>query len=320
MTLLANIKAGVNITGKSIKRLDSNSLYVFEEQLRAYRNNPFELIEQPMLSFQLFKNEYVDITEKTYSYDVVEYTGRAKKTKGRSKDVPMVSLSKKNFKVPILILESAISYDTYEILVDKKTTDNIVQRLIDAATRANYREMNKIAFFGDVEEGVLGLLNNPYIEKDTLKNGVNWEDYTQADTTKIFDDVQDAYMSINNAVAGNDVLVPNTLLLSKLLYAKIATTPMNTVNGMTVKSYIEEIMQVRCIGASELNGAFEGKDGFVMFNNSDEYVYRLLGNESSIFSIGNPSFFNNLYTHICSSTCGGLVITQPKAFAIRTNV
>ena len=92
----------------------------------------------------------------------------------------------------------------------------------------------------------------------------------------------------------------------------------NSFDSCTVFKQLENTLNCTIKGLHELNGTFQGdSNGFVFFRNDREYVEQLM---PVPFVVTEPQQSGWTHTVFCRSRYGGLVIRQPKMFAIRYGI
>ena len=143
-------------------------------------------------------------------------------------------------------------------------------RKAESARRANDALVNKIAFQGDVEHGILGIFKHPNITKYVLPadgegSATTWDKKTPV---QILRDMNNAVSMIVDVTKG--VEIPDTILLPIDKYNIIATTLLPDSGGQTILSFFQEknpyIQTIKSI--HEASGAGTGgKDIMFIYRN-----------------------------------------------------
>lgn len=116
----------------------------------------------------------------------------------------------------------------------------LTTRKAESARRANDALVNKIAFQGDAEHGILGIFKHPNITKYVLPadgegSATTWDKKTPV---QILRDMNNAVSMIVDITKG--VEIPDTILLPIDKYNIIATTLLPDSGGQTILSFFQE--------------------------------------------------------------------------------
>lgn len=306
-----------NITTSST-RIDDNDVLFFAEELTHYDPREFNTIKSGLSFLDTFhSNTSIDRGQETYSYHVYRGHGEAKEITKDSKDIPFVGASGKQFTTKFVNIGSAIEYTIQDLLASSIAKKDILSKLRSQAMRANFELMNKRCFFGNESLGINGLFSDKNITNkkavDKAKGKGLWNEKTNDEILK---DLIDAHNECMEST--NDLIAPDTLLVSSLAYKQMATRICNSFHGTSILSQIETLLRVKVKCVPELNKAIDGTTGcFVFFKNNPNYVEQLI---PSFFHTEEPIRRMNGFEVGCFSRYGGLVIRQPKMFAIRHGI
>lgn len=306
------------MTNLNTARIDDNDVLFFANELNHYDPREFETIKSGLSFLDTFHcNTSIDRGQETYSYNVYHGFGEAKEITKNSKDIPFVSANGKQFTTKFVNIGSAIEYTIQDLLASNVAKKDILSKLRSQAMRANFELMNKRCFFGNPQLGINGLFSDENItnkkEVAKAKGKTAWDEKTAEEILK---DIIDTY---NNCMeATNNLIRPDTLLISSLAYNQIATKIFNSFHGTTILKQIETMLRVTVKSTAELNKAIDGETGcFIFFKNNSHYVEQLI---PSFFHTEEPIRHMNGFEVGCFSRYGGLVIRQPKMFAIRYGI
>jgi len=306
------------MTNLNTARIDDNDVLFFANELNHYDPKEYYAIKSGLSFVDTFHcNTSIDRGQETYSYNVYEGFGEAKEITKNSKDIPFVAANGKQFTTEFVNIGSAIEYTTQDLLASTVAKKDILSKLRSQAMRANFELMNKRCFFGNPQLGINGLFSDSNItnkkEVAKAKGKTAWDDKTNDEILK---DIVDAYNDCMEAT--NNLIRPDTLLISSLAYNQMATKIFNSFHGTTILKQIETMLRVTVKCTPELNKAVDGVTGcFIFFKNNSHYVEQLI---PSFFHTEAPIRHMNGFEVGCFSRYGGLVIRQPKMFAIRHGI
>lgn len=302
----------------STHRVDDNDVLFFAEELTHYDPKEFETIKSGLSFLDIFHcNTSIDRGQETYSYNVYAGYGEAKEITKNSKDIPFVGANGKQFTTKFVNIGSAIEYTIQDLLASNVAKKDILSKLRSQAMRANFELMNKRCFFGNPTLGINGLFSDANItnkkEVAKVKGKTIWDEKTNEEILK---DIVDAHSDCMEAT--NDLITPDTLLVSSLAYKQMATRIFNSFHGTTILKQVETMLRVTVKCTPELNKAVDEQTGcFVFFKNNSNYVEQLI---PSFFHTEEPIRRMNGFEVGCFSRYGGLVIRQPRMFAIRYGI
>jgi hypothetical protein len=156
---------------------------------------------------------------RTITYRQFDSVGVAKVVNSYAKDFPRVDIKGKEFSVNVKSLGDSYGYNEQEIR-EAQFNDLPLETMRAAVAReAMVQKMNKLAWFGETESGLKGLIYHPNVTKSAATTGT-WSSATKA---QILADV-------NNAIRGPKILTKgveyvDTVLLPEAKYGLLATTP-----------------------------------------------------------------------------------------------
>lgn len=300
------------------RRIDNNDVLFFAEELTHYDPREFDTLIEDLSFLTTFScNTSIDPAQEAYLYETYEGHGSAKAIAKNGKDIPFVGATGKQFVSKFVNIGSAIEYTHQDLLASSLAKKDLTTKLRKQAMRANFEFMNKLCFHGDNTLGIKGLFSDENItnkkEVAKAKSKTAWQEKT---TEEVFKDLVDAYNDCLKTT--NSLIRPDTLLVSSLAYNEMATRIFNNFNGTTVLRQIETMLNIKVKSTPELNEAGEDKSGcFVLFKNNEAYVEQLI---PTFFEVREPIRHMNGFEVGCFSRYGGLVIRQPKMFAIRYGI
>lgn len=253
---------------------------------------------------------------ETIKYEQYDQVGVAKILASYADDLPRADVKGKEFVGVIRGLASSYGYSLQEIRAAKFAGKPLEQRKANAAKRAILQKENSIAFFGDSNHNLRGLINHPNISSTTVA-----ADGTGATTTFSTKTpaqiVRDLHKVVNFVVENTKgVEIPNTLLLPLTQYNYIASTPWSTSNdGKTIlQHFLETSQYVKNVDwINELKGAGAGGTDRML-------TYR---RDPDALTLEIPQDFEQLdveqrnleFIVPCHSRIGGVLVYYPLSIA-----
>jgi hypothetical protein len=185
----------------------------------------------------------------TVSYKTYDQTGLAKFIGAYGKDIPRADIGGKETFIAIKGMAIAFGFTLQEIRSAAMVGLPLDSRKSAAAVKGTETVMNEVAFFGDADQGLLGLYTHPNIPIATAPNGAGASPLWSLKTP------DEILLDLNNAinVISTDskmVEFGDTLCLSPERRALIATTPRATNSDTTI---LEFFVQNNPFIASEAN-------------------------------------------------------------------
>ncbi|WPY01529.1 DUF2184 domain-containing protein (plasmid) [Candidatus Trichorickettsia mobilis] len=302
---------------KLVSRVDAGEVLFFANELARTTPKELEEIVLPLTLYNLFNQEKEADNALEHRYTMFKSSGESSVidfANGGSKDVGSVNLGGVMYSSPIRHAAVKIEYTLFEL--ESQAIRNTIERKRREALRSNYRRINDCLLKGDSTHGLSGLLNNKQIDAAAAVTSAGWA----ARTGDLIEaDLFAAYNASLNNTGGS--IKPDTLLMSASTYDLISTKSYATTgfsNQSVLQTFLTKANTIRqVVRCTELNGAFSGNaNGFIFFNNSPEFVYQVL---SHPFRILPPVTENGglMFSSLALSGYGGLIVSQPKMFALR---
>ena len=301
----------------SNRRVDANEMMFFTNELTNYDPKDYEVLKAPLTAFNIFHERPIPKHATIYQYNVFESMGKAKYAavkSGKADDAPFINAGGTQFASPVADLLCAIAFSDGDILAGQAVQRDIMGMLLTQAMRANMELMNTTCFKGNKELGLQGILSNQNIVKITAAS-----DLALAATggDALLKELSKIYSSTIDASKG--LILPDTMLVSPAIFTNLNLTIGNSFSGVNVKSIFESMMNVKVISAPELaKGAYENtKQMAILFKNSPEFIEHVV---AELFAVKPPQPQGLEYISYCYSRHGGIVIRQPKAICLITNI
>lgn len=250
--------------------LDADQGIYFNDQLRVIKNANMEIIRGELEAFKLLPTD-VNLSNavETIVFRTYDAVGMAKLIANYAKDLPRVDLNAKENFAKVKSVGASYGYSVQEIRAANAQGFNLDGKKGQVAAEKHRELWNSVAFYGDKEFNLPGLLNNPNIPVESASadgsGGVtSWEQKTPKQI------VADLNRLVNNMVkATRGVEKPDTLLLSHDAHSHITSTNMGNGSDTTIEQYflknnkyIKNIESLFALSADDLasNGVtdFEG--------------------------------------------------------------
>lgn len=253
---------------------------------------------------------------ETITYRQYDMTGVAKIVANYADDLPQVNVAGKEFTAKIKSLGDAYTYSLQDIRAAQFAGRPLADRLAMSARRAIEQKINSLAFQGDEEYGIQGLLNNPNIpDFEVANDGTGSSRLWSAKTpAQILRDMNRMESEIVNATFG--VERPNTLLLPIAQYQLIATTQNSTASDTTIL----EFFMSKSIGIKNVEPVIELKDAsadgddiMIAYNNSPEYLTLEIPQPFEQLPVQEK---NLSFTVPCHARFGGVIVYYPLSIVI----
>jgi len=248
--------------------------------------------------------------------------GMAKVINAYAKDLPRVDKHAKEFSSPIRTVADSFGYSVDEIESAQLIGMNLPGDKAEVARRAVEELQNQIAFFGDDESGLPGLLNNANIPRGDVPDGAGgFPEWSTKTGKEIAADINDACNDMFALTKQKER--PNTLLVPTAQWALINSTDYKDESEKTIAQYIVQnntfINSIdSIIPVNELAGAgTAGVDIFVVYNRDPRKLEMEIPLE---FLIMDEQIVGLEYTVPCRGRFGGLIVRYPLSISIREKI
>lgn len=299
--------------------LDAAATVFFNRQLEHIKTQIADVLYASLKANELIP---VDTTTpegaEVVTYRQFDSTGTAKIISNYADDIPLVDINAKEYTSRLRTIADAYIISIQDVKAANYARVDVEQRRFISAIRVQQQYMNRLAFFGDVNYGLIGWLTNPNVDNQLVAGATaadkRWINKTP---TAILKDLNDAVTFIVSAT--NGVEFPNRLVLPIEQYQIIANTPISTTNNTTIlEQFTRNYPEIQVIWANELKGAFTGTtDGFILYNYSREKLYQEV---PYLFEVLPPQWQNMAYKVICHSRYGGTIVVYPQSMVFRRGI
>lgn len=299
--------------------LDSAETMFFQRELEQVKAKSYDVLKVPLKAFELIP---VDSTTapgaRTVTYEQYDSTGIAKIISNYADDLPTADVKGKEFHSTIKAIGNSYVYSKDDIRAAQFAGKPLNQRKANAAVEAHRQLMNKLAFFGDAEYGIQGLLTNANIPNAPVVAGaattLTWVTKTPDEILK---DLNSAVSDMLDLTKG--VEVPNTIVMPIAQYNHIATTARSANSDTTILQFFKgNNPGIEVMWATELKGAFTGgTDGFIVYNRNPDKLWM----EIPLIAEMSPAQEKGLaYTVSVESKFGGVIVPYVLSVSFRRGI
>jgi hypothetical protein len=260
------------------QRTDASDTIWFERELEHIRARTYDVKRIPLRAREVFPMDFeVNEGAEIVTYRQYDMVGTAKVIAKYANDLPRVDITGKEFSSRVKGLGDAYGYSVQDIRAARMAGKPLEQRRADAARRAIAELENRVAFFGDNTNGILGFLGNPYIPRLASPVGAAtttpWSTKTAAEMLEDLNTLGNYASDLTNGVETAD-----TLLIPVAQYNLIHSTYIDTFHQKTVarafldaSPYIKSIMPI-----SELKGAAHGSKDMAVAYRKDPNALQMV--------------------------------------------
>ena len=227
---------------ESSGRFDANESMFFARQLEAIKAQTYDVKRANLNALQLMPVS-TDVPEgaTTITYRQYDTVGMAKVIANYANDLPRADVIGKEFTSNIRSIGNAFGYNTQEIRSAIFAGVNLPARKAMAATRAHQEKINALAFTGDADHGLPGLISNANVPEVTLAADGTGSSKTFA--SKAADKiVRDVNSLINKIISqSKGVHRATEVWMPVEQYALIATTQNSTASDTTILQFLQQV-------------------------------------------------------------------------------
>lgn len=298
--------------------LDAASTVFFEKELEQIKNRSFDVLKAPLKAFEMIPvDSTTAVGADSITYTQYDSTGIAKIISNYADDLPTADVSGKEFTSRIKSIGNSYVYSVQDVRAAQFAGKPLEQRKANAAIEAQRQAMNRLAFFGDTEHNIQGLLTNTNIPNAPVSTGVGGLTWALKTADEILKDLSAAKTSMLDTTKG--VEMPNTLVLPIAQYELISTMPRSSTSDRTVLDFFKgNNPEITVMYATELKGAFAGStDGFIMYNRNPDKLWMEIPQMMETFA---PQENNLAYKVPVHSRFGGVITPYPLSLIIRRGI
>lgn len=297
--------------------LDANETAFFARELEYVKARTYDIKFAPMKATSLMPVS-TDAGEgaETITYRSFEETGIARIISSYADDLPRADVRGQEFRSPVKSVGCSYGYSHQEIRAAMFANRPLTTMQASAARRANDQKVNRLAWFGDDDYNIQGLLNNANIPSNSVPNDgtgstTEWVNKTPDQILRDLNQITNSILELTKGVE-----MPNTVLLPIEQYTLIASTPRSSNSDTTILDYfIRNNPYVDMVDwVPELTGAGPlGVDIFIAYDrNPDKLELQI----PMPFTQYPPQERNLEFVINCESRYGGLLVYYPLSISI----
>lgn len=297
---------------------DAASTIFFARELEQIKPGSYDVEYAPLSAFKLIPvSRTTDAGADVVTYTQYDSTGRSKIIANYADDVPLVNVRGKQFSSNIVSLGDGYLISIQDMRASRFANKSVEQRLIQTANEAIQQDMNELAFFGNPHAGVQGWLTNASIDVQPVAGALAADRLWSGKTgPEMVDDLNEAIAAIMTDTKGREV--PDTVAMPIAQFLRIQKTQYTAGTDTTaLQFFLENNPGVTVIAANELQGAFGGLDGFVVYTRSERKFWQEV---PVAFEMLPPQRENMAYKVICHARYGGVIVAYPQSQAFRTGI
>ncbi len=323
------------IMASDATRFDSleDASVFFARELDYIKARSYDVIYPELTALQTFPtSSEADPGAETITYYSYDKTGFAKIISNYSTDLPRADVNGKPTTALIKSLGASYGYSAQEMRASRMANKSLDRRKAEAAHYQIDRLINAIAWKGDQESGLWGVLspeqNIPLypIEPGKESGGTKWADKTP---DEILDDITGMVSAVSKLT--KNVERPDTLVLPSDVYIEIASRRIPNTQAMTILDFIKQHQPYikNVVSAAELNAdnvdnnpyasetEGEGAGVALLYTNSPDK----LSIEIPMPYYQYPLQIRNLETVIpCEARVAGVIVYYPFSAMIAVGI
>lgn len=300
---------------ESTGRLDANESLHFVRQLEYIKSKTYDIKRANLSAMALFPVS-TEIPEgaTTHTYRQYDSVGMAKVISNFATDMPRADVTGKEFTGVIRSIGNAYGYSVQDIRSSLFAGTALESRKAMAATRAHQEKINSLAWAGDADNGLPGLLSNVNLPEVTLLADGTGSSKSFASKTadKIVRDINSLINKIITQSKG--IFGANQVWLPVEQYALIATTQNSVASDTTILEFLRSVHPgVEFKQVVELDGAGSGGTDlmFAVENSIENFALEI----PMMIKQYSPQQQGLEFVVPVESRFAGVTVYQPLAFA-----
>jgi len=259
---------------------------------------------------------------QTITYRIFDKVGMAKILANFADDLPRADVFGKEYTAKVRVLATSFGYSTEELRAAMFANRPLDAMKADAARRAMRELENTIAWTGDSNNELIGLLNHPNITTVAAPAGVGGTTWALKTADEILADIRLAITTIRTASKG--IFNPDTMLIPQAQYDIIAMKPRSSTSDLTILEFIQKPgnsfgLSIIDWLSTELDNAFTlgTEDGAVFYEKTPEVLELRIPMEMMIHPVQQK---NLEYTVPVEGKNAGVVVRYPIAACYLTGI
>lgn len=228
--------AMVALQSQSVRLSDDDSVF-FQRQLEFIEAQTYDVLYPELEAREAFGVDTsggAGVTSLTYRS--FNHVGKAKVINARATDLPKPNISGKEYTIAVKSVGVAYDYDIDEVASAALTNLPLETRKAMAATRGYEQYVNSAAWYGDKDNGFVGLFQNDEITRATVAAGAagstEWEKKTPVEIQK---DLASAVTAMYATTL--KIMRPEEIWLPVMKHQYIMNTPRSDMSDTTILDF-----------------------------------------------------------------------------------
>jgi len=221
------------------RNLDANESIFFERELKHVKAKSYDIKYPDLKARSLIPTDFsANAGAESITYEQYSQVGMAKLIANYADDLPRADIGGKEFTVPVKSKGSSYGWNLQELRAAAYAGKSLNTRKVSSAKRSHLALENQIAWFGNSDAGLPGLLTNANINSVTIPNdGTGPSTLWSAKTPdQIIRDINLMFRTVHSASLG--VESADTLLLPLTQYNLIFDTPRSAQSDMSIAQWV----------------------------------------------------------------------------------
>lgn len=223
---------------EKIMNLDAGESAFFSRELETIKAKTYDKLYPEYKATRLIPTDSTAGSgAETITYRSFDRVGVMKLIADYANDLPRSDVKGREFTINVKGLGGSFGYNLQEIRASAKAGNALEQKKANSARQSYEQKVNRLAWFGDANSGLLGMLNQPDVPAATVQTGatsgnIPWSGKTN---DEILQDMNDAIGDVWTLT--NMVEMPNMLLLPAEQFRFVKTTRLSTASDTTILEF-----------------------------------------------------------------------------------
>lgn len=298
--------------------LDADESMFFERELEHIKSKAYEKKYPKLKALMVFPvSREASPGAESITYRFFDKRGVARIIANYADDIPTSEVTGKEFTSSIRGIASGYTYNLMEIREAAMANKPLKQKKADAARYNNDVKVDKIAWYGDDNYGLVGLFNNPNITAGSVRAGATTGNFKfeEKNPDEILSDLNYGPIDIRDLTNGEED--PDTLLLPVKQHGIVTSTYRSDGSDLTILdaflkanpgiTRVEWVPDLKDVNPLP-SGDTGPKDVMVFFERDIDKISLEI---PQAWEQLEPQPQNYSYKVPCHSRCGGLIIYYP---------
>lgn len=301
---------------KKYQNLDADESIFFERELEKLKAKTYDLKYPELKARTLLPVSFeAGPGAETIAYEQYSQFGMAKLIANYADDLPRADIGAKKFSSPVKSAGMSYGWNLQEVRAAAMAGKSLVSRKASAAKRGHMALENSIAWFGNTETGLPGLITNANISTvvlpaDGTGSSILWSTKTP---DQIIRDINLMTRTVHSVSKG--VEFANTLLLPLEQYNLIYDTPRSAQSDLSIAKWVlgNNPHLVAIDWLEELNGTGAGStDQMLVYNRNPEKLTLEIPQDFEQLPVQERGLEYVVPTH---HRVGGVIVYYPLSVA-----